>query len=105
MILTSSEEIKDILLRYLPLDIVQKIIKIKDRMIERETKIYWRSITPKYNFIFFGFMGSDSNKLAQNALIKRINGSFKKLKEEMDELRYLKLQNEQWAEAWDRVRF
>lgn len=105
MILTSSEEIKDILLRYLPLDIVQKIIKIKDRMIERETKIYWRTITPKYYFIFFGFMGSDHNKLAQNALIRRINGDFKKLKEEMDELRYLKLQNEQWAEAWNRVRF
>jgi hypothetical protein len=105
MIITASEEIKDILLRYLPLDIVHKIIKIKDRMIERETKIYWRSITPKYNFIFFGFMGSDHNKLEQNALIKRINGSFKKLKEDNDDLRYLKLQNEEWAEAWNRVRF
>jgi len=105
MILTTSEEIKDILLRYLPLDLVQKIIKIKDRMIERETKIYWRSITPKYNFIFFGFLGEDHNKIAQNTLIRRINGNFKKLKEEMDELRYLKLQNEEWAEAWNRVRF
>lgn len=105
MILNSTKEIQNILLRYLPLDIIIKIMNIRDKIIERETKIYWRTITPKYNFIFFGFMGTDHNKLAQNALIKRINGSFEKLKEEMDELRYLKLQNEEWAEAWNRVRF
>ena len=55
--------------------------------------------------VFFGFLGNDHNKIAQNTLIRRINCSFEKLKEEMDELRYLKLQNEQWAEAWKRVRF
>ena len=105
MILTATEEIEDILLRYFPLDIVYEIINIRNRMIERETKIYWRSITPKYNYIFFGFLGSDHNKIAQNSLIRRINGSLKKLHEENEELRYLKLQNEEWAEAWDRVRF
>lgn len=105
MILTATNEIKDILLRYLPIDIILKILNIHNRMIKRETLIYWRSITPKYNFIFFGFMGSDPNKLAQNTLIRRINGNFKLLKEENDQIRYLKLQNEEWARAWNNVRF
>lgn len=105
MILTATKEIEDILLRYLPLDIVKEIINMRNRMIARETKIYWRTITPKYNFIFFGFMGGDQRQLVQNSLIRRIDGSFEKLREEKEEIRYLKMKNEEWAEAWDRVRF
>jgi hypothetical protein len=105
MILTATKEKEDILLRYLPLDIVYKIMNMINRMVARETRIYWRSITPKYNFIFFGFMGTNHNKLEQNSLIKRINGNFKILKDEIDEIRYLKLQNEEWAKAWNGVRF
>ena len=105
MILTATKEKEDILLRYLPLDIVYKIMNMINRMVARETRIYWRSITPKYNFIFFGFMGTNQKKLEQNSLIKRINGNFKILKDEMDEIRYLTLQNEEWAKAWNGVRF
>ena len=105
MILTATREIEDILLRYFPLDIVHKIINMRNIMIARETKVYWRNLTPKYNFIFFGFLGENYNKIAQNTLIRRINGNFIKLHEEIEELRYLKSQNEKWAEAWNRVRF
>ena len=101
MIITATDEIKDILLRYLPLDIVYEIINMKNKMIARETRIYWRNITPKYNFLFFGFMGTHHNKISQNTLIRRIDGNFNKLHEENEEIRYLKLQNEKWAKAWN----
>ena len=81
------------------------IINIRDKLIQRETLIYWRNIIPKYNFIFFGFMGTNHNKLVQNNLIKRISGDFVKLKSEIDEIKYLKYKNQEWVDAWKRVKF
>lgn len=105
MIMTSTDEIKGILLNFLPLDLIDKIISIRDRLIRRETLIFWRNITPKYNYIFFGFLGEKPQKLEINTLIKRINGDFKKLKSEVDEIKFIKQQNEDWANAWNCVRF
>ena len=105
MIKTATDDIRDILLHFLPLDIIEKIINIRDKMIRRESLIYWRNITPKYNYIFFGFLGDKPKKLAQNTLIKRINGNFNNLRSENEEIKALRRQNEEWAQAWNRVRF
>tara|TARA_B110000977_G_C10979609_1_gene455602 strand:+ start:828 stop:1160 length:333 start_codon:yes stop_codon:yes gene_type:complete len=106
---SGTDEIKDILNIKLPEDLVLMIINIRDRMIRRGSKIYWRTITPKYNLIPIALMwaggGFYQKKIILNTLIKRINGSFKNLRNEIDEIRYLKLQNKIWTEAWNGGRF
>ena len=51
MILTASYEIIDILARFLPLDLINKILNMREIMMFRDARLYWRTITPKYNYI------------------------------------------------------
>jgi len=93
IILTATDEIKGILLGYLPEDIILKILKIRDKVMLRESKVYWRTITPKLYLAAFAPWIFNQRKIL-NLLIKRMNGNLENLKSEQLELKYLKQQND-----------
>ena len=100
MILSRSDEIKNILRFFLNDECIRYILKIEKSENYKDSLEYWIYIflSKRRNFIY------SKNDIVINlhSQIIRMNGDLEKIKEENEQIKLIEEHNKLWADAWMR---
>ena len=101
-VMNRSQEIIKIFEPLLTRDLITYILQIGNKQIFQEAMDYWIDIVPIYRIPIYICQHRDRYRLEH---IKRMGGSVINVNEENREIKYLKLCNEEWIDAWKKVCF
>jgi hypothetical protein len=105
MILSRKDEIKNILMKFLnSKDLVELIIFFEKDEIDSLSRIYWCNLFTHNRVRYINYYEHLMKSFLDQII--RMNGSIVNVNEENDIIRNLKIQNQEWADAWMRgIRF